>query len=449
MSPPLSEQQLAQACLELEVFIEGRPVGLLQQADGDLWFQYYPDTQESDFVSLLMPVRPQAYLSGQKGCLHPVFDMNLPEGSLRRALVNRYGKVVRGFNDLALLALVGRNTIGRLSFGSPSRLPAARLQLDDVIHARDEDELLSQLYAGDTILSGVAGAQPKVLATISDEDLGKFSDTRLPSQHAPPRSTFRGDDLIIKTSGRDMPWLAANEYHCLRAAALSGLAVPETRLFMGGQVLAVDRFDRRRNADGSTTFLGAEDFCSLAGLTSAAKYDSSYERTAKTLKNFDGPLRLPADRRSFFQSLVLSCVLRNGDAHLKNFTLLHESTENGKDVDVWLSPAYDICSTNVYITRDMLALTLAGSKRYPTLKALQTYGATACLLNTQTVRDVLDRVHHGVEKAASELVEYGRLYPAFHEQVGDRMLRLWKAGLRSIDRDLAVPGWTEDKGLPT
>ena len=103
----ISLPELPQACFELEVFIGDRPVGIIEWHQDSVLFQYYPGTRDTDFVSLLMPVRSQPSFSPLPGVLPPVFDMNLPEGSLRQTLVGRYGKVVQGFNDLALLRLVG------------------------------------------------------------------------------------------------------------------------------------------------------------------------------------------------------------------------------------------------------------------------------------------------------------------------------------------------------
>ena len=60
-----------------------------------------------------------------------------------------------------------------------------------------------------------------------------------------------------------------------------------------------------------------------------------------------------------FDSVALSCIVGNGDAHLKNFGLLYsEPTQR----DARLAPAYDIVNTTAYIPEDVLALDLAGNK---------------------------------------------------------------------------------------
>lgn len=52
------------------------------------------------------------------------------------------------------------------------------------------------------------------------------------------------------------------------------------------------------------------------------------------------------DTEKLFRQLIVNTVVGNGDAHLKNFSLLHESDETGT-LTVRLSPAYDIVSTRV------------------------------------------------------------------------------------------------------
>lgn len=329
----ISLPELQQACFELEVFIGDRPVGIIEWHQDRVLFQYYPGTRDTDFVSLLMPVRSQPYFSPLPGVLPPVFDMNLPEGSLRQTLVGRYGKVVQGFNDLALLRLVGRNSIGRLAFGMPlSPAPSPALDLDAVMQA-------------------------KVLASVSAQQLQKLSDEQAPGQDL--KTTLRTDHLIIKTGSAQTPWIAANEFYCLRAAHHSGLPTPVARLLRGGQILAVERFDRRI-VNPALVHLGAEDFCALSGMLSVHKYDGTYERAARTLTSLVSPAFSHQSRRGLFHTLALASVLRNGDAHLKNFTLLYTGAQNGEGPEVWLSPTYDLCTTNAYLPADMLALWQAG-----------------------------------------------------------------------------------------
>lgn len=428
----ISADKLQRACYSLEVFNEGRPVGVIENRNGYFTFQYRAEARDQDFVSLLMPVGVAPYSGKNPGALPPVFDMNLPEGGLRSTLLSRYSKVVSGFNDLALLYMVGRNTIGKVTFGAPAQNAAATLDLNALMQSRDADELLSQLYQGDTIFSGIAGAQPKVIASIADKDIVKFSDDQVRGQNL--RQTFCAESAIIKASGPRTPWLAANEFFCLRAAELSGLKVPQTRLFRDGQILVVSRFDKTKEGIA----LGAEDFCALNAMISPQKYSSSYEKMAKTITAYCSPESTQKDLKAFFKSFVLSCALRNGDAHAKNFMLLYRQKKEETGPDVWLSPVYDVYTTNAYLSADMLALTLASSKRYPILKKLDQFGKQNCNLVASAITEVADDVEAGVNAAALELIDYGRLYPEFHQDIGLKMLNCWDAGIQMIGRQLDI-----------
>jgi serine/threonine-protein kinase HipA len=60
-----------------------------------------------------------------------------------------------------------------------------------------------------------------------------------------------------------------------------------------------------------------------------------------------------------FDSVALSCIVGNGDAHLKNFGVLYGDPIK---FDARLAPAYDIVNTTAYIPEDTLALDLSGNK---------------------------------------------------------------------------------------
>ena len=76
-----------------------------------------------------------------------------------------------------------------------------------------------------------------------------------------------------------------------------------------------------------------------------------------------------------FEAVVLSVVLRNGDAHLKNFGLLYTSPASE---DCRLSPLYDVICTTAYLPRDQMALKLAKTKAWPNRRVLLEYGKRNC-----------------------------------------------------------------------
>ncbi len=84
-----------------------------------------------------------------------------------------------------------------------------------------------------------------------------------------------------------------------------------------------------------------------------------------------------ASLEAFFRLIVVSCVIRNGDAHLKNFGILYGDPSTAAR-DARLSPIYDLVCTTVFIPRDVLALSLRGSKAWPDRRTLERFGKEAC-----------------------------------------------------------------------
>jgi serine/threonine-protein kinase HipA len=197
------------------------------------------------------------------------------------------------------------------------------------------------------------------------------------------------------------------------------LEVPNFELSKGGKFLVVERFDLR-NGD----YLGFEDFCGLNGKTANQKYDGSYEGITKRIKDFVSPEQVRPALESFFKALALSFVLKNGDAHLKNFGVLYDNTES----IVRLSPIYDLVTTTVYNPLDTIALTIGGTKRWPPTKKLKAFARIHCNLTEGRVIELLREVVQGVLKAVNEATLYMQNNETFQE-VGTAMLAEWSKGL--------------------
>ncbi len=372
-------------------------------------FSYAQPCPPPAAVSLTMPVLPEPYLCEPK--LHPIFDMNLPEGWLGERLRKQFAKVIPHFDDLALLRILGASQIGRLRFGAPEPdLPSMDLQ--QILTHDGAEDLFESLLTQFARFSGISGAQPKVMVRAATPETAP--------EGVPDRLSYRGATHIIKTwHENEFPQLAANEYFCMRAAQHAGLAVPNCALSDNGRFLIVERFDL---IDGR--YLGFEDFCVLNGKTANQKYDGSYENIAKRIKQFVSPEQVRPALAAFFKTLALSCAVKNGDAHLKNFGVLYDDCESV----VRFSPCYDIVSTTPYFASDMLALTLGGSKRWPKAKALLGFGQVHCGIGLAQGQGLLDEVAAGVAQAREELLEYVDRTAAFAE-TGALMLGAWQKGV--------------------
>jgi serine/threonine-protein kinase HipA len=403
--------------MTIKVWTDGRGSGLLgaKGARGTA-FAYSADADPADAVSITMPVRLASWDSNFG--LAPIFEMNLPEGALRERLRMAFAKATGTFDDLDLLAIVGRSQVGRL------RYTDQHAALDQAVPFQSVDELLASRRDGNLFqfllerfatYAGVSGVQPKLL--IRD---GAAWGT---PPEAGDRTSIQGATHIVKFWEDQYPQLAANEFFCLRAAARSGLAVPRFQISEDGRALVIDRFDLR--ADGH--YLGFEDFCVLNARGTAEKYRGSYETSVlKRFREFASPDQVAAGSEAIFRMIALNAALRNGDAHLKNFGLIYDDIEG----EVALAPVYDIVTTTVYLPVDQMALTLGGTTRWPTAKQLLAFGTTRQIGSPSSIKAMLGSLAESVYETMAEVRQYMRAKPEFDE-IGARMLAQWDEGIRS------------------
>ncbi len=398
----------------LNVFIENQLAGNLFKSDlehGVFYFGYDSQCPLQNAVSLTMPVVSDPYPYDYKHQLHPIFDMNLPEGDLRRFLRNQFSKAVPNFDDLAFLKIIGQHQIGRLRFNSMDKNPVSvpAQSVKELIVYDGAEGLFESLLNRYAVYSGISGVQPKVMIRDSDD-----SDIN--------RITHRDATHIVKAwNPSEYPQLAANEYFCMRAALHAKLEVPNFELSDNGKFLIIERFDLGTDSDN---YLGFEDFCVLNGKSSELRYESSYENITKRIKAFVSPEQVSVALESFFKILALSSAVKNGDAHLKNFGILYANTESS----VRLSPAYDIVTTTPYIRDDLIALTLGGTKAWPKEKALVKFARQHCNMTDSHAKELMGEVAEGMVKASYEMVDYIR-HNDFFKNVGEAMLGEWDKGL--------------------
>ena len=240
---------------------------------------------------------------------------------------------------------------------------------------------------------------------------------------ATERGTLTSAGYIVKSWGSDYPCLAANEYFCMTAAKRAGLLTPEFFLSDNGGLFIMRRFDVTSNGAP----IGFEDMCSLQALGTAQKYSSSYERVAKSIKDFISCDQLMAAREQLFATLVLSVMLRNGDAHLKNFGVLYTSPLNA----VILAPVYDIVTTTAYIKKDVPALTLAGTKKWWPRKILERFAVAHLSLPAGTVSATFNRLAEAVTETLGIIPGYIADHPEYRE-IGELMMAEWNEGVNGL-----------------
>ena len=372
-------------------------------------FRYLSTDLTQPSLALLMPPSTPTY---QDGDLFPVLDQNLPEGDLFMRLRQLYPK--QPLSAMHLLALAGRNGIGRLGFSladQPAPAAPALMSRQALLATRYTPQVFDDLVqAYLSTGAGIAGMQPKIMV--------------------PDRPTIPIPTLIVKAASEAYPGLAANEFLCLTAAHHAGILTPGFELSDDGQMLVIARFD----IDEHGQRLGFEDIASLMGLRvrdvlSDRKYQSSYARIADVLKM----LRLPADNLArFFEQVAFTVMVRNGDGHLKNFGVLYRD-----ETDIRLAPMFDVVTTAIYrythysggpeLEDRTMALKLFGGrhqgKGYPTVDELLRFGREVCGV-TQPAQ-VLQRLASGMGKALAAARGDERLPPTTLAA----MTEFWQLGM--------------------
>lgn len=396
----------------LNVFASGKRVGALSNSDVEedtILFGYREGSTPENAVSLTMPIRADQY--DAMGGLLPIFEMNLPEGMLRERLSLQFAKAIPGFDQLDLLRIVGTSQIGRLRYCLSDELDESIPEQDlrEILTYNGSRDLFAHLLERFARYSGISGVQPKVLV----RDAGH-----------PEKITHRGATHIVKTfDPAEYPELAANELICTAGAQAAGITTARVQLSDNRRFLVVDRFDLTPEGE----YLGIEDFCVLDGRRAHGRYDGSYEGVAKRITDFVSTKALARAREQFALNVAYSCAVGNGDAHLKNFSVLYRHPE---DV-IELAPAYDIVSTQLYLPRDTLALTMEDSKEFPDRKRLIRFIRRVTGKNERAAAVLLDQVAVGVEAAIKETARYGKRHPDARNFV-ERFSKLLRHGLKQL-----------------
>lgn len=215
-------------------------------------------------------------------------------------------------------------------------------KLEEILAWDGAEDIFAGLVNRYILRAGISGVQPKALVPEHQDS-------------APQRFTSKTSDLIIKTGRDEFPGLTISEFLCMSIAREAGIAVPEFYLSDNGKLFVMRRFDR----DEQLNPIGFEDMAALMGLAAEQKYSKSYSAIAKAIRLFCPPDQVPTSLAQLFAMVSLSCIVGNGDAHLKNFGLLYSDPTQR---DARLAPAYNIVSTTAYIPEDVLALDLVGNK---------------------------------------------------------------------------------------
>lgn len=400
--------------MSLSVHVLGREVATLE-AVGDFKSSmiYHDGVAADDFVSLTMHVRTEPYIWDD--VLHPVFQMNLPEGYLLQVLQEQFGPVI-GASPMALLSVIGRNMIGRIQVAPPGAKldePAEPVDVAGLLQGDNSEEAFAELVRRHAT-SGVSGVVPK------------FLDGEAGSVGAGPhtKTTLFTHRHIIKGSSRHLPFVSLNEHLCMQVVR-KVMPAAVTEVSRDGQALVVHRFDVDENGQ---RLWGMEDFCALLGLRPAAKYETTWERIAKAVRDHVPVANRSAVFREMATLLLLTYALRNADCHAKNVALRY----TGRD-DIHLAPAYDMITTAAYpdYARNPPAIAFMGKKTWDPGRNLQTFLSATFGVPPREQTDIVDQIATAMAEVGHQIREAMEEHPGFVE-IGKRMLLSWQEGITGL-----------------
>lgn len=352
----------------LQLTLHGQKVGILTHYTGGrniLSFDpEYRALREQDRPTMTLTQRinsdylDRALVSSQR--VPAVLSNLLPEGALRELLSGTLG--IHPANEFPMLAWLGNNLPGAI-IATP--VPSGEVPVW-ALSARDHIEAVKIDVKGVGQKFSLAGIQIKFSTARRD---GRYNIS----------AQAGTDDWVVKTPSTLHRNVPENEYSAMKLAESAGVHIPEVALISldtldnlpaiqlpdETHAYAIRRFDR-----GSGGRIHTEDFAQVFGFFPHDKYGkTNYEQVAIALYRYgEGGL---GDIQQMARRLMVNILLANGDAHLKNWTLIYSDGVNPK-----LAPAYDIVSTLPYVPGETgIALNLGKQKKWYSisLKAFQTW----------------------------------------------------------------------------
>lgn len=321
---------------ELSVRLYGKPVGILEQTQsGQKMFRYDNDTVTP--ISVGMPIRAEPY--GEPQC-EAFFGGLLPENEAAKQFIGKMYGISPG-NSFALLKAIGYDCAGAISMHaiddpvlSQQSVPLTGKFISEAELYKHIKELPQKPLFMDVegLRLSLAGVQDKAAVCVIDHQIA-FPENGCPTTH------------ILKPSSSHFEGITENEYFSLKIAKRIGLPVPSVELkkIKDLRFLLVERYDRRIK-NNYIERIHQEDFCQALSIPSFRKYQNEGGPGLKECFSLLNSTAQPAVDRNFLATVVVfNYLLGNMDAHAKNFSLLHHTTDN-----IRLAPFYDMLCTRAY-----------------------------------------------------------------------------------------------------
>lgn len=325
---------------ELAVWLYGDAVAIIERRQGRLRLTYTPKALDrfapgTPLLSLSLGVRSESYT---QGLVKPFIEGLLPEGESRRAIARNIG--VAESDTYGLIGVLGRDCAGAMVIQPADESPPMTSSVntsapltEDEIGALVRDLRIAPLGIGPRVKISLAGFQEKLALTRRLDGTWGSPIDGTPSTH------------ILKPEIARFASTVENEAFCMRFARHLGLEVAsvETTEIADRKFIVVERFDRHVSLDGTVERVHQEDCCQATGCLPEQKYQDD---GGPSLLRVAAVLSSSADLDSLerlLRAVVLNVLIGNGDAHAKNFSLLHKATGQ-----LSLAPLYDLLSTVLY-----------------------------------------------------------------------------------------------------
>ncbi|MGH3697748.1 MAG: type II toxin-antitoxin system HipA family toxin [Pseudonocardiaceae bacterium] len=378
---PLTEQRYG-------VWLGPHRVGTLKQRGDYTWFAFTDDYLSDPDRPVLGLIFEQNLRARHASALRlpPWFSNLLPEGRLRDWIAA--DRQVSPHREMELLAQVGHDLPGAVRVLPEDASPIQAWSLAATSGHPDAKDSGTGRVGWRFSLAGVSL---------------KFSMVRKDDRLTLP-AHGEGGDWIVKLPDRVYADVPRNEHAMMSLASAIGIDVPEVRLVHRDMLdglppgvwpdneewaYAIRRFDR----DDDRNLVHIEDLAQVRNFYPESKYNGNFETVAALV--YRG--RDLAALHEFARRLTFTILISNGDAHLKNWSLIYPD----RRIPV-LSPAYDLVCTAVYRNDEPedLGLKFGGTRRF-------------ARINTQTFTRLEERLRaQGAQLAGivAETVEQTRAH---------------------------------------
>jgi serine/threonine-protein kinase HipA len=433
--------------LRLSVLLDGLKVGELIRDDaGELRFAYeksWLENSRASEISCSLPLTHQTYRGRP---VQAFFSNLLPDLEGTRQRIAREFRLPKA-DVFSLLSAIGRDCVGAFQFlldsdaadVNGSLQPARRLSDRELAGKLDE---LPQFPLGlssgeEDFRVSIAGAQAKTALLFRD------GSWHLPLGATPSTHILKVPLGRLSQNGADLSTSCENEWFCLQICSLFGLPAASARIvdIAGRKALAVSRFDRKVQKDGTVSRLLTEDFCQALGVPPETKYETDGgPGVRECLKLLAGSVRAVQDMETFFRAQVVFWMIDAIDGHAKNFSLFHRRSDA-----YCMTPLYDVLSVaplvaagNLSQQKISLAMGIHGKNRHYRIEEIEPrhFLATAAAggLGRPQAESILRQVAQG---AADVAAQAERLAAAIPREVWEPILTSMMRKAQKLQRQLA------------